>query len=392
MKLAPALGIACWLLIAGCPGGGGGDGDASISDGGMEDCPVGSESCECTAGGACDPGLTCASQVCVNLGGLGGQGGSGAQSGAGGQSASGGQGGAGGSVVPPSGDPLAVLNAMVILPNEGAPLMNPEIDETVTIDRVPLGETQPLMMGSVTNVSLPFSAPMGNVVAAGIRFGATGPIRTVMLPDATLQTNATLAFDMQIPASVCADLANICHDIQCYEFAVTDAGRVSRENIMDVALMCGNCTEPTCQALLPAGSCSMECVDPEDCEVGQACDMGRCVGEGALRFTLTWSAMSDLDLYVRTPSGLELSYTNRIGDSGELDRDDTAGGPGAVENVFFTAPPVGTYTYFIRNFSGREDVSYSLQVSKQGSVVATQTGSVPAVSAAMSPEYTISVP
>jgi hypothetical protein len=31
-------------------------------------CPVGSESCPCTPGGSCDPGLTCLSNLCVNTG------------------------------------------------------------------------------------------------------------------------------------------------------------------------------------------------------------------------------------------------------------------------------------------------------------------------------------
>src|SRR5690606_23999005 len=31
-------------------------------------CDVGSEGCECTTGGACNPGLTCLSKLCVNAG------------------------------------------------------------------------------------------------------------------------------------------------------------------------------------------------------------------------------------------------------------------------------------------------------------------------------------
>lgn len=47
------------LSCGGSGGGGGGDGD----------CPVGSERCPCTGGGACDPGLECLSDVCVDAGG-----------------------------------------------------------------------------------------------------------------------------------------------------------------------------------------------------------------------------------------------------------------------------------------------------------------------------------
>lgn len=44
------------------------------------DCTVGSEGCECTLGGACDPGLQCLSKFCVDPGGAGGMQGSGSTS------------------------------------------------------------------------------------------------------------------------------------------------------------------------------------------------------------------------------------------------------------------------------------------------------------------------
>ncbi|MEZ4225332.1 MAG: hypothetical protein R3B13_30555 [Polyangiaceae bacterium] len=79
-----ALGISVVILSA-C---------ASEQNNGSGACAVGTESCECTAGGACDPGLSCLSNICVNTGGggssgAGGTGGSGAQ----------GQGGAAGAPV-----------------------------------------------------------------------------------------------------------------------------------------------------------------------------------------------------------------------------------------------------------------------------------------------------
>lgn len=57
---------------------------------GSSDCRIGSESCSCTSGGACDPGLTCASMKCVRL--AGGTGGA-----TGGGGSGGGAAGAGGS-------------------------------------------------------------------------------------------------------------------------------------------------------------------------------------------------------------------------------------------------------------------------------------------------------
>lgn len=47
--------LAMWLMLPGC----GSDTE--------KECTVGSEACQCTTGGACDPGLNCASGVCVNL-------------------------------------------------------------------------------------------------------------------------------------------------------------------------------------------------------------------------------------------------------------------------------------------------------------------------------------
>jgi len=56
-------------------------------------CPAGAETCSCYPNGTCDPGLTCASHLCVNVG-AGGTGGAGT----GGAAGSGGVSGAGGSV------------------------------------------------------------------------------------------------------------------------------------------------------------------------------------------------------------------------------------------------------------------------------------------------------
>ncbi len=61
-----------------------------------EECLLGAEGCDCTSGGACDPGLTCLSETCVDPGGgSGGNGASGGGTNSGGSSgsAAGGSGG-----------------------------------------------------------------------------------------------------------------------------------------------------------------------------------------------------------------------------------------------------------------------------------------------------------
>jgi hypothetical protein len=66
-------------------------GGTPIADGGASsstDCPTGSERCACYGNSTCNPGLVCASRLCVDLSGLGGVGGTSA-TGAGGTEAGG---------------------------------------------------------------------------------------------------------------------------------------------------------------------------------------------------------------------------------------------------------------------------------------------------------------
>jgi hypothetical protein len=121
------------------------------------------------------------------------------------------------------------------------------------------GPPAPVRPGDVLQVSISFQAAEGNVVGAGIRFAEDGPIRTIQIPDASGLSEGTLDFDVEIPADICDDLSRICHDIKCYEFAVTSEGKVSRANIVDIGLVCGGCDESSCRSLL---MCEDQPVDP----------------------------------------------------------------------------------------------------------------------------------
>jgi hypothetical protein len=79
-------------------------------------------------------------------------------------------------------------------------------------------------------------------------------------------------------------------------------------------------------------------------------------------------------------------------DSGELDRDNTSGGAGSVENVFFTDPPVGEFSYWVVNYNGREAASFTLQAFKNGALVATQSETLPAQGGLASSMFTIAWP
>jgi len=93
----------------------------------------------------------------------------------------------------------------------------------------------------------PAAEANGEVVdAVGMRFGDTGDIMFKdITPAEAAAGSATITFT--IDPSVCNNIAQICHDLLCYEFAKTSAGTVTAANFQDVALMCGACDEPSCQ-------------------------------------------------------------------------------------------------------------------------------------------------
>ncbi len=161
-----------------------------------------------------------------------------------------------------SGNPEDELNDSL---NGSYTLDDPPTDNSITVGSNASGYAE-ARGGDSLNVVLTFDAPNGNVVGGGIRFGPSGPIVVVSIPAAEGQASGTLNFSIQIPSSICNNLSSICHDIKCYEFAVTDIGAVSRANINDVALACGACDEPSCQSLLT--SCEVV-----DCGVGGFCCM-----------------------------------------------------------------------------------------------------------------------
>jgi len=67
-----------------------------------------------------------------------------------------------------------------------------------------------------------------------------------------------------------------------------------------------------------------------------------CVGQGALRITLTWDINGDMDLHVLPPCGTEIFYGRTTACGGTLDVDNQSGrGP---ENIFWpTSFTPGTY-------------------------------------------------
>ena len=159
------------------------------------------------------------------------------------------------------------LNDNIAWPSNAYALTDPQTDDSITITPPAAGATASVMEGDAMSVSIPFSSPNANVVGVGIRFGDSGPIMTI--PTSTMgKTSGTLSASVTVPPSICGMLASICHSIKCYEYAVTSIGKVSKANIRSLALMCGNCSEPSCKSLLPD-----MCADPgtAQCSAGSSC-------------------------------------------------------------------------------------------------------------------------
>lgn len=152
----------------------------------------------------------------------------------------------------------AAVDGPFEIPSVQSVLDDPPTDPSVSLGPID-GSVPPLEVypGDRITVNIPFTAANQNVVGAGIRFGSVGPIAVVPVPGAQGTASGTMQFDVVIPPDICDDLGQICHDIKCYEFAVTDVGAISAANIADLALACGNCDEPSCQDLLT--SCQLDC-------------------------------------------------------------------------------------------------------------------------------------
>ena len=262
-------------------------------------------------------------------------------------------------------DANAYLNDNITLPAGSFRVSADQITETIDIEITSSGSggRSQVVGGQNVSVSIPFTAANSNVTHAGIRFGDTGDIIMIPVDGASGNAAGILGFEFGIPADICDNLNDICHDIRCYEFAVAESGsgtfQVSRENINELASACGGCDEPQCVALL-----------------GPEC--GAEGGDGDPRFNLTWDNTSvDLDFYVTDPAGETLGFgqgsTSSSGGLWDVD----CPGSCTTENITWTdGGPGGTYTYYVNYFGGSGSANWQVRVFDGGRVVASQTGSL----------------
>lgn len=122
------------------------------------------------------------------------------------------------------------------------------------------------------------------------------------------------------------------------------------------------------------------CVDSDCLFAGEVCFNRNCVDDGNPRITLSWIGDDDLDLFVLTPDGVELSFMNFFDplSGGRFGEDVDQFGTGHhVENVFFPLidAPFGMYQFFVRPLTTVEQAdSWTLTVFDRGQVLVTETG------------------
>jgi hypothetical protein len=135
------------------------------------------------------------------------------------------------------------------------------------------------------------------------------------------------------------------------------------------------------------------CSEDEECVQGSLCFNQFCVGDGVLRFSLSWSVDSDFDLHVMTPRGSHIYWSSTSGDGGTLDVDQcvsSCGEGGHVENIVFPEmAPLGQYQAWVENFSGHSAGSFTLYFSGVGVNVPAASESLPATAGAMSATYLV---
>jgi hypothetical protein len=152
----------------------------------------------------------------------------------------------------------------------------------------------------------------GTPTAVCIGFGSASNAWCVPTTnDAVTTTDDGAVLNFPVPPEICDGLSEICHDIKCYEFAETDSGTFTAGDVAYLASQCGKCDEPSCQDLLPPGTCI-------DIDVGG----GSCSDDGwfnGISFDESTCGLSDFGLSDALNSGcysacLATSYGTSAGD------------------------------------------------------------------------------
>ena len=91
-------------------------------------------------------------------------------------------------------------------------------------------------------------------------------------------------------------------------------------------------------------------------------------GVGDLKVTLSWSFYADIDLHAYEPNGTHIYFENPFSlyTDGFLDKDNTEGGPGSVENIYWENPEEGAYHFYLDYYDGTQSGVCTATVTYKG--------------------------
>ncbi len=96
---------------------------------------------------------------------------------------------------------------------------------------------------------------------------------------------------------------------------------------------------------------------------------------GKMKVTLLWNERGDIDLHVVEPNNAHIWFHDKhpANAHGELDYDNTEGGNGSAENIYWNDPPRGSYKLFVNYYCKKAiaDVQCKVLVFLNGELVNT---------------------
>jgi hypothetical protein len=111
------------------------------------------------------------------------------------------------------------------------------------------------------------------------------------------------------------------------------------------------------------------------------------IASEALLFQLTWDVATDVDLHLREPNGNVIYYGHQSSPSNAQWLVDDMTGTGPEKIWWMSSPPGGTYEYWAENYSGSKTIQFTLKVYQDGTLTASNTGTIPASAGAASTHY-----
>ncbi len=141
------------------------------------------------------------------------------------------------------------LNERMIVEGESYVLRRVDVDPTLDVAWV--GDTLTVVEPGDRVVStVDFTAGGADVSAIGVRSGDAGDIHVVEQPGVVGLGAGRLSVAFEVPAGTCAHIDDGCTTVPLQLFVVGSDEAVSAPAVGSVVLVCGDCLDDSCRALL----------------------------------------------------------------------------------------------------------------------------------------------